>query len=199
EVTQFAEIEELLIEVCPVRHATTIDVVCQVVDELKTRANRLMVYPFNELEIDVIDGRPFFEAVDEIERCSANSFDGGQAQLHETRMQLHGLCTQVDCASISFLRVLYAKGEAAHRWPMLSGKISSRAFRLAVDDGIDIALAVQSHLLRTVVGHLGEAHAFEHGFDDVGCGRGEFNELEHHETHGILEKIYHFRLLCCER
>jgi hypothetical protein len=50
--------------------------------------------------------------------------------------------------------------------------------RLGVDDEVDLALAVEQHVLRPVLGDGGEAHLLEQPAERRGIGRGVFDELE---------------------
>ena len=53
---------------------------------------------------------------------------------------------------------------------MLLRKVISEAVRLAIDDEIDIALAIQCHVFRAVIGNFGEAHQLERRFNDTRLG-----------------------------
>ena len=74
---------------------------------------------------------------------------------------------------------------------MLGGKVPGHAARLAVDDEVDAALAVQHHVFAAVLGHQGEAHFFKHGLQQTGGGRGEFDKLEPAQAHGVFKQIGH--------
>jgi hypothetical protein len=74
---------------------------------------------------------------------------------------------------------------------VLGGEVAGQALRLAVDDEVDVALAVQQHVLAAVARHQGEAHLLEQGLQGVGGGCGEFDELEAAQAHGIVKQIGH--------
>src|SRR5579859_441207 len=83
EIADLAEIEELLVELGPMRHPALEHIVGQVV-EIGQAGRGLgdAVLPVGmEDEIDVIDGLVAI-AVDQIEARAADAFDGGNGQLH---------------------------------------------------------------------------------------------------------------------
>ena len=82
EEPDFAEVEQALVKISPEGHATAVHVVCQVVDEFQAMAHRVAVHALDEVEVDVVDGFAVFKPVDQVQRCAANAFDGGQVQLH---------------------------------------------------------------------------------------------------------------------
>ena len=191
EVADLAEVEQLLVEVRPVGHAAAVHVVGEVVDDLQARALGVAVHAFDELEVDVVDRRAFAEAVDQVQRRTADALDRRQAQFHRPGGNLDGLGAQGQCTGIGLVGVLHAEGHAAHGGPVFSGEVGGLALGLVVEDQVDLALAIQVHVLGTVGGHLGEAHGGEHRLKDVGGGGGEFDELEAHQAHGVFKDVGH--------
>ncbi|SOY73835.1 protein of unknown function (plasmid) [Cupriavidus taiwanensis] len=191
EIADFAEIEQLFVEVGPVSHAATVDVVGQVVDQLEAVADRVAVDALDELEVDVIDRLAFLEAVDQVQRRAADALDRRQAQLHRAGRDLDGLRAQCQRARVGLVRILDAESHAAGARAVLGGKVGGVAVRLAVDDEVDVALAVQHHVLGTVLCHQREAHLFEQRLKQVGGGRGEFHEFEAHQLHRIVKQVGH--------
>jgi hypothetical protein len=63
---------------------------------------------------------------------------------------------------------------------------------LAVDNEVDVALAVQNDILGTMLGHQHEAQLLEQRFQRVGHGRCEFDELEALQSHGVVEEVLAF-------
>ena len=63
--------------------------------------------------------------------------------------------------------------------------------RLAVDDEVDIALAVQRHVLGAVFRHACEPEHLEHRLQHTRCGGREFDELESHQAHRVFKQIGH--------
>ena len=65
-------------------------------------------------------------------------------------------------------------------------KALGKAVGLGVDDEVDLALAVQQHVLVAVARHRPEAHALEHLAHGLRVGRGEFDEFKPVRAHGVL-------------
>ena len=194
EVADLAEVEELLVEVAPEGHAPAIDVVRQVIDDLQAVAHRMSVDTFDELEVDVVDRPAFFEAVDQVQGRAPDAFDRGQPQLHRTGRHLQRLRTAFERELVRLARVLHPEREATRRGPMLRGEVARSTSGLAIDHEVDAALPVQHHVLRTVLRDHREAELLEHRFQRIGGGRRELDELEAHQSHGVLEQVSHFVL-----
>jgi len=186
EVADLAEVEQLLVEVGPEAHAAAVHVVREVVDLVQAMAHGAAVHAFDEFEVDVVDGLAVFKAVDQIQRRAADALDGGQAQLHGAGGDVDGLCAQFQRAVVGLVRVLHAEGQAAGGRAMLGAKVSRLAVGLAVQDEVDPVLAVQHHVLGTVLGNQREAQLVKHRLQHAGLGRGEFDELEAHQAHGVV-------------
>ncbi|MNT21252.1 hypothetical protein D3C72_1565860 [compost metagenome] len=161
----------------------------EVVDEVQAVAHGAAVHAFDEFEVDVVDGLAVFKAVDQIQRCAADALDGGQAQLHGAGGDFDGLGAQVECALVRLVGVFHTKGHAAGRRAVLGAKVRGLAVGLAVQDEVDAVLAVQHHVLGPVLGNQREAQLFKHRLQHAGGGRGEFNELEPHQSHGVVPGI----------
>lgn len=78
------------------------------------------------------------------------------------------------------------EGEAARRWSMLLCMVACSTVVLVVDDEVDVALAPELRILRTVLCDMHKAEHFEYRLELTGFGGGEFNELETIETHGVV-------------
>jgi hypothetical protein len=74
---------------------------------------------------------------------------------------------------------------------MLCGKVARQTSGLAIDNEIDVALAVQHHVFGAVFGHQREAHFLEQGLYDTRHGRCKLYELETAQTHRVLKQISH--------
>ncbi|MNN18932.1 hypothetical protein D3C81_1321520 [compost metagenome] len=74
---------------------------------------------------------------------------------------------------------------------MFGGKVGGVAVRLAVDDEVHLALAVQHHVLGAVLCHQREAHLLEQRLEHVRGGRGEFHEFEAHQLHRVVKQVGH--------
>ena len=79
EVTNFAEVKNLLVKAAPKRHATFVHIVREVIDELQAMAKGVTFGAFNEFKVNVVNAFAVFVAVDQIKRRAANAFDGGQS------------------------------------------------------------------------------------------------------------------------
>ena len=191
EIANFSKVEQLLVEVRPIRHATAIDVVGQVVDELQARPHRMTLHAFDEIEVDVIDRRALTKPVDQVQRRTANALDCRQTQLHRARGDFNRLRAQLQRTVVGFLRILDPKRHTAHRRAVLSREVGGDAVGLAVEDEIDLTLTIERHVLGAVIGNFGETHDLEHGFKDVRGRRGEFDEFKAHQAHRVFVEISH--------
>lgn len=73
--------------------------------------------------------------------------------------------------------------------PCSVAKKTGEASWLPVDDEIDVALPVLQDLLGSMFRDGGETHLLEEGFQQLGMGRGEFDELESAKAHGVVEQV----------
>ena len=147
--------------------------------------------PGQELEVDVVDALAVLEAVDQVQRRAADAADRRQAQLHRPGRHLDRLRAQLERARVGLVRILHAKRQRAGARPVLGGEVAGQAARLAVDDEVDVALAVQHDVLAAVAGDQAEAQLLEQRLQHVRRGRGEFDELESHQAHRVVEEIRH--------
>ena len=191
EVTDLAEVENLLVKAAPKRHAAFVNVVREVVDDLEAVTRWVAVHPFDEFKVDVVDALAVFKAVDQIQRRTANALDGRQAQLHRASGHLHRLRAHLQRTFVRFVRVLHPKGQGTGTRPVLGRKVTGQAFGLAVDDEVDVALAVEHHIFGAVLGHQRKAHFFKQRLQQARHGRGELHKLETTQTHGVVKQISH--------
>jgi hypothetical protein len=70
--SDLSKIKEALIVVRPVVHTTLIDVVSQVIDDLKPTPLRISIYTLEILKIYVIDRVTLFKSIDEVNQRSTN-------------------------------------------------------------------------------------------------------------------------------
>ena len=187
EVADLAEVEQLLVEVRPERHAAAVDVVREVVHQLQAVACRVAVDALEELEVDVVDRLAVLEAVDEVERRAADALDRRQAQLHRAGRYFDRLRAELQRAVVGLVRVLDPEGQAAGRGAVLAREVPGKALRLAVDDEVDVALAVERDVLGAVARDFGESQLLEDRLEHAGLRRCELDELEAHQAHRIVE------------
>ena len=170
EVADLPEIEQPLVERRPVGHAAAVHVVREVVHHLQADAARMPVHAREEGEVDVVDGLAVLEAVDQVQRRAADALDRRQAQLHRPGRDVDGLRAQFQRPVVCLVGVLHAEGQAAGRGPVLRREIGGFALGFAIDDEVDVALAVQENVLGPVAGHQLEAQLLEQRFQLLGVG-----------------------------
>ena len=142
EVANFAEVEQLLIEICPIRHAPAVDVVGQVVDDFQARAHRMAIDTFYKHKVDVINRAAFTVAINQVQWCATNALDSRQIQFHRASRNFNRLRAQLQRPSISLLCIAHPKSHAAHRRAMFGGKVRSDTVRFIIENQIDLALTV---------------------------------------------------------
>ena len=147
--------------------------------------------PWHELEVDVVDRAAFLEAIDQVERRAADALDRRQAQLHRPGRDVERLGAGLEREPIGLVRVLDAKRQAAGRRAVLGGEVRGQALRLAVDDEVDAALAIEHDVLRAMARDQREAELLEHRLERARDRRRELDELEAHQPHRVVEQIGH--------
>ena len=60
-----------------------------------------------------------------------------------------------------------------------------------IDDKVDIALAVEQYIFRTVLGHQRKTHDSENILQNTDARRRKLNELETHQPQRVLKNIMH--------
>ena len=70
---------------------------------------------------------------------------------------------------------------------MIARELLGEAARLGVDDEVDVALAVERDVLALVLGDRGKAHLAEQGAQQLGIGRGIFDEFEPVGAHRVFK------------
>src|SRR5471032_1406002 len=182
EIAHFAEVEHLLVEVGPFLHAAAMDVVGQVVDIGQAMADRIGLRARDGDEVhvvdaDVADGALLaavlaLPAVDQVDQRIADALDGGDVQLHRAGLVVETPGAQFQRALVGMRGVVDADGDGAHGRAVVAREALRERVLLGVDDEVDVALAVQRHVLVAVAGDGGEAHALEQRTERlrIGCG-----------------------------
>mmetsp|Transcript_25774 Transcript_25774/g.65581 ORF Transcript_25774/g.65581 Transcript_25774/m.65581 type:complete len:288 (+) Transcript_25774:1802-2665(+) len=191
EIADFLEVEELLIEICPIFHPATINIVRQVIDQLEAGANRILVHTRQVFKVDVIDIEIVAIAVDQVDDGIADAADAWNVQLARAGIHVHRLGALSQKVLVGLAGIAHAKAHAAGGWAMLTGEIPCRGFGLVIGDEVDTALAPQLDILGPVAGNLCEADQLEHRFQMAFFRRGKFDELETVEAGGIFKKVCH--------
>ena len=82
-------------------------------------------------------------------------------------------------------RVPDAECHGAHRRPVRLRKSLAEGARLGIDDEIDVALRMQRDVLAAMLGDHRETEPLEQAAQQLGIGRGVFDELEAVGAHRI--------------
>ncbi len=186
EIPNLAEVEEALVEPGPFVQAPAIDVVGQVIDVIEADALWLRIGLAQPFEIDIVDRALRAIAVDEIDLQAADSLDGRDLELIGADLRLDGLGAHGERAVIGVFRIGHAEGHGRSRWAVLRCEALGEGARLRIDDEVDVALAIEHHVLRAVLGDRAEAHRLEEAIQSLRIRMAEFHEFEAVRTHGIL-------------
>ncbi|CAM2148565.1 hypothetical protein PT2222_200015 [Paraburkholderia tropica] len=196
EVADFAEVEEAFVELGPLGHAAAMHVVREMVDVGEAVADRILLGALDRHEIDVIDAdvanaarlRAVLAApaVDEIDQRVADALDGRNVQLHRAGFVVEAPCAQFERTLVGLGGVLHTKRDCADRRAVQAREALRERIGLAVDDEVDLALAIKRHVLVAVTRDGGEAHALEQLAERFGIGSGVFDELEAVGADGIF-------------
>ena len=184
EVADLPEVEEPLVEVRPQVHAAAMDVVGEVIDIGQAGAARVGLHARHGHEVDVVDAAVAV-AIDQEDQAVADALDGRDVQLHRADLALHRLGAERLRPLQGGAGILDAKGHGADRRSVHAGEGLGEAVGLGVDDEVDLALAIERHVLRAVAGHRREAERLEQGLELADVGGGVFDELEAVGGHGI--------------
>src|SRR5579872_6487316 len=186
EITNLPEIEEPLVEPGPHIHASLMDVVRQMVDRRQADALRRLLDARYRHKIDVVDRATRAVAVDEVDEAAADALDRRDVQLHRADPALDRLGAELDRPAIGQGRVGDPKRDGTNARAVKPREALRKAFRLGIDDEIDIALTIKRHPFRAMPGDGAEPHALEHRSERRRVGRGVFDELEPVRAHGII-------------
>ena len=200
EVAHLAEVEQALVEIGPLGHAAAVHVVRQVVDVGQAVAGRVQLLDADagqRLEVDVeeadvadvADLRAVLAApaVDEIDQAVADALDGRECSARPDRPCRRSPRRRARLrARRRRLRVLHAEGDGADARAVQAREALRKRVGLGIDDEVDLALAVQHHVLVAVPRDRLEAHALEQGAHRRGVGRGVFDELEAVGAHRVV-------------
>src|SRR5690625_4982132 len=74
---------------------------------------------------------------------------------------------------------------------MFTSKMPGIAFWFAVNNKVNIPLAVQGDIFGTVSGYLGKAHVFKKRFELPALWAGKLDKFKAIQTHRIVEQIGH--------
>ena len=123
--------------------------------------------------------------------AAADPLDRRNAQLHRSHLGLDRLRAERDGPAEGGGGVLHAKRHRAGRGPVHARKLLAESRGLGIDDEIDVALAVQRHVLAAVARADGKSHAREQRSQELRVRRRVFHELEAVGAHRIVELVGH--------
>ena len=204
EIAHFAEVEQAFIEAGPFLHAATVHIVRQVVDVRQAMADGVGDGAGNGDEVDVIDadvadaarcGGAFLvgalaaPAVDEVQQGIAHALDGGDVELHRAGFIVEAPGAQFQRAAVHKGRVVDADGDGAHGRAVMAGKTLRERILFGIDDEIDVALAVQGHILVAVARDGREAHVLEQLAQCFWVWCCILDELETIGTHRVIPRL----------
>ena len=168
-------------------HTPAINIVRQVIDQLEAGAHGVPVGPGQIFEIDIVDRERVAIAIDQVDDRATNASDRRKPQFHRPGARLDRLRASGDRHVIGLFRIAHAKRHPARRRPVLGGEISGGRARFVVRDHVDLALAPQVDILRTVPGDSREAQFLEYRLKQALVRRAEFDEFEAVQAKGVLE------------
>ncbi len=76
------------------------------------------VYPFNPMEINIINGVLAFVPINEVEHGAAYALNRWQFEFHGAGISIHRLATPAEHLTVSMLCVFHSKRHTACRWAM---------------------------------------------------------------------------------
>jgi len=186
EVSDFAEIKDALVKVCPVVHATAIDIVSQMIDHVEPAALGMPVNTVEIVEVDIVDRAALLEPIDKIQRRAADTLDGRQPQFHRTGFYFDRLGAKFQRTRVGKLSIVHPESHTARRRPVLLRKVKSVAVAFVVDQKINLALTIKLHILAAVIGNVTETRRGEDGLDHASFERGKLYKLKTAEPHRVV-------------
>src|SRR5437868_2226528 len=126
---------------------------------------------------------PYFALVarlHEVDEAPAYSMDRGHLQFCQPQWVREFADLQTSCPKHRFLQPLNAQSDSAHRCTVNVVVGAREAFRLAVDDKVDVLLPPTCHALAAVFSDLGETQGREHAaeVDSLGFVGGKLDKLD---------------------
>jgi hypothetical protein len=202
EVAHLAEVEQVLVELGPFLHAAAVHVVGQVVDVGQAVAGRAGLGAGNGDEVDVVDadvadraGRRALEgvlaapAVDEVQQRVADALDGRDVQFHRAVLVVEAPGAQFERAAVGKSGVVDADRDGADRLAVLAREALRERIGLGIDDEVDLALAIQGHVLVAMARDGGKAHLFEQRAHRFRIRRRVFDEFETVGSHRVVPRL----------
>ena len=117
---------------------------------------------------------------------AVGGLDGGDVELHRPDLRRHRPGAELDCAPIRLGGVAHAERHGANRGPVDAGEGLRETVGLGIEHEVDVALAIERHVLRAVARRRAESHHLEEPGKRCGIGRRVFDELEPVGAHWIV-------------
>ena len=186
EVAHFAKIEEALVELCPLVHPAAVDVVSQVIDVPHPRTDGIRFGALDRYEVDIVDRAALTVAIDQVEEAIANALDGGDIELHGTHVGSHTPRAKLLRPTVGLGGVANAESDRADGRPVHARERLRKTVGLGIDDKVDVTLAIQPDVLRTMPSDRYEAERLEEPTQCRRIGRSVFHKLEAVGAHRIV-------------
>ena len=168
----------------------------EVVEGVEAATHRPSLHAFQPGKVDIVDTDAVLVAIDQVDGGAAYALDRRQPQLHGPGLHHHRLRSPLQGPLVGMPGIAHPERHATGGGAVLTGVVIGVAAGLVVGNEIDVALTPQGHLLGAVHGHFGEAHHLEHRLQHPLPGRGEFNELETVQSHGVVKQVCHSHFSC---
>ena len=143
EVANFPETEIFPVKLRPIVHPPPVHVMCQMIDLPETQAFGVR---FNARKVTKINVEKI-EPINQIQRRTPDTLDGGQSQFHRTHGDFKRLSAHVHGPPVRELGISDLKRKSAGAGPMFLGVEIRKTSRFVIDYEIDIALPPQMRRL----------------------------------------------------
>ncbi len=128
-------------------------------------------------------------AVDKIDQRIADALDRRHIQFHRASLVVKAPCTEFERALVRYRRIFDTECECANALTMLACEALRKRILFGIDDEIDVALAVQGHILVTMASDRGKTHLLEQGTECFGVRRCILDELETIGPHRVVPRL----------
>src|SRR5882757_7541121 len=181
----FAKIENAMVEIIEVIHASLTHIVGEVIDLRETDAGRERVDAGLHLEIDIVDGgtRMVFNQINE---TAPDTLDRRYVEFHRADSAFYFARAGRYRIAQRAAGVFDAKRHGAGAGSVRARELLRQAIRFGIDDEIDVALPIQRDVFRPVARDAAEAHGFKQQAQLRGIGSGVLDELKAVGAQGIL-------------
>ena len=191
EIADLAEVEQALVIVRPLVHVAEIQIVGEVIDEGQPQPLGHHLRARQPFVVRVVDGARVVVAINDVQHAAADAFDhrrgDGLAQFlvgdwrGAVLQRLH---------PHPFGKLVDADRKTAGAGAVLGGEVGGEGIGIFVDQECAVALAIGADCAGLVTRHHREAHPAEVIVKLLRLPRrrGEFDELEAVDAHGIFER-----------